>query len=157
MTPQNRRERVIEAWMVSILQDGGIDRCDDLHIDTIDKKWNKREHWLDAGLLAFQLALSLKQKHASDTTLSLAYSLESGEQRRGIDFHSPREVEAQFNWSPPSLYLFHRGAEPWIKDHADILDASKLFGESHSARICYYFEFRAEGESEYSRSVFLSE
>lgn len=157
MTPQNRRKGVIEAWIVSILQDGGIDRYDDLHIDNIDKKWSKREHWLDAGLLAFQLALPLKQKYASHTTLSLAYSLESGEERRGVDFYSPHELEAQFNWSPPSLYLFYRGAELWIKSHAHILDAFKIFGKSHSARKCYFFEFKAEADDEYSRSIFLSE
>jgi hypothetical protein len=137
MTPQNRRKRVIEAW--------------------IDKKWSKREHWLDAGLLAFELALPLKQKHASGTTLALAYSLESGESRRGVNFYSPHELEAQFNWSPPSLYLFHGGAEPWIKGHVDILDASTKFGESYSARKCYFFEFKADGEAEYLRSVFMSE
>ena len=157
MTPQNRRDKVIEAWMLSILQDGGIDRYDDLHIDKIDRRWNKREHWLEAGLLAFQIALPLKQKHAPDTTLSLAYSLESGEHRRGIDFHSPCELEQQFDWSSPSLYLFHRAAEPWIKAHADMLDSSKIFGESHSGRFCCFFEFIAQGDSENSRSVFLSE
>jgi hypothetical protein len=35
-------EQIIEKWMLTVSQNGGIQRSDDLHIDRIDEAWRSR-------------------------------------------------------------------------------------------------------------------
>ena len=156
MTMQEERQARIEAWMTTVARDGGVERYDDLHIDQIDPKWAAREHWLQAGLEAYCIGVRLRDTHRLDLTAALALSLVSGERRRGVTFKTPNELQAELDWSPPSLYLFHREREPWIQPGAGAipLDAVAVF-HAPEARDCYYMEFKQTGSAEYSRSVFL--
>jgi hypothetical protein len=36
------RERVIEQWILRVIVDGGMDRCDDLQVDQIDPAWKRK-------------------------------------------------------------------------------------------------------------------
>src|SRR5205823_7302631 len=109
--------------------------------DQIDNDWRDRECWLKGGLRAYELAISLRDDNRLDLTVALAFSLQSGEQPRGVDFTTSLELASEFDWSPPSLYLFRRGSEPWVETIPHVgsrtyssvikyLDASKLFGAS---------------------------
>jgi hypothetical protein len=159
MTIRIERQKVIEAWMVANIGDGGIERYDDLHIDRIDEHWARREQWLQGGLEAFRLALGLRDQHRLAPTVALAYSLRSGEEPLGANFRTPDEFHAQLDWSPPSLYLFDCGREPWPQSDGvvvQLIDVNILFATSLSAKACYYMEFKQTGSIEYSRSVFVT-
>lgn len=156
---QTERENVIEVWMTRVIHDGGLERYEDLHIDQIDSEWAPRSQWVDAGLEAHQLAVRVRDRLGLAMKVVLAYSLESGEQPMGIDFEIARELQAKLDWSPPSLYLFRIGSEPWTGSGEAIatrLDAPRLFGTEVQTRDCYYLEFKQEDVSEYGRTLFLA-
>jgi hypothetical protein len=164
MTAQDsHRIAVIKKWMLSTISDGGVGRYDDLHIDQIDKNWKDRSEWLNAGLAAYRLAIDLRDQHQLDFTVSLAFSLQSGDKPRGLDFTSSQELGDVLDWSPPSLYLFRMGEEPWVspqQSSSDLrlvtIDTSRLFGHKIDARGCYFMEFRNVGTNEYYRSIHIA-
>jgi hypothetical protein len=155
----SRARGAIEAWFTAIVQDGGVERYDHLHIDKIDARWARREHWLEGGTEAFRLTRRVRDRHGLALIVALAYSLESGEALRGMNFRTPDEFQAQLDWSPPSLYLFHPNHDPWNQSGAEVvkpIDVTTLFGNTLDAKGCYYMEFRQAGSTEYSRSVFVA-
>src|SRR5436190_1923470 len=110
MKRASERQQVIERWMLAISDDGGLKRHDDLHVDQIDGEWGSRDRWLDAGLEAYQTALKLRVSHQLAVVVVLAFSLTETVTQPPKD---RSELEAAFDWSPPSLYLFGIGDAPW--------------------------------------------
>jgi hypothetical protein len=104
------RERVIEQWILRVIADGEMDRYDDLHLDQIDPAWKPKETWVNAALEAHRTAVELRTAHMLDVVVVLAFSLND---RAAYPLNGRRALEAALDWSPPSLYLFRRGAEPW--------------------------------------------
>jgi len=157
MTLHEIREKRVEKWLSTIVRDSGIDRYDDLHVDQIDPGWAAKEEWIRAGLEAFGIAARLRDFHGMELTVVLAFSLESGEEPRGVTFRTSSELQAELDWSPPSLYLFPAKHEPWIERCGDFvtLDASLVFNMPEGLA-CYYMEFKSPESAEYSRSVFLA-
>jgi hypothetical protein len=115
------QQLTIERWMRDVIADGGIDRHDDLHVDQIDRQWTARERWLEAGSRALSMAVGLRNRIAPDLTVALAFSLQSGPERRGPDFNDTMGLQERLDASPPSLYLFRKGEEPWRR----IVDATE--------------------------------
>jgi hypothetical protein len=103
------RKAVIEKWMLTIVQDGGVERYDDLHVDVIDGAWKPKQAWVQAGLIAFQLAVELRNRHQLDFTVALGISLPGSRELIGMDFGSIDELVVKLDSTPPSLYLFNRG------------------------------------------------
>jgi hypothetical protein len=68
------------------------------------------------------------------------------------------------DWSPPSLYLFRQGLEPWNlptdpKNVSEVL--IKNIGEKvrdipKIATNCYYIQFKQPESHEYSRSILIA-
>jgi hypothetical protein len=158
LADNRKHEEAIEKWMLTVVEDGGIRRHDDLHIDKIDPAWKQRAHWVEGGLEAFGVGQVLRDRNGLPLTVALAFSLKSGNRPHGIDFQTRSELEERLGWSPPSLYLFRRGDEPRNKaatGHlAQYLSAS-LFAIQGSGVICYYLEFTQRDVDEYRRSVFI--
>jgi hypothetical protein len=158
MTGLEERESRIQNWITEVLSGGGIDQYDDLHLNQIDGEWAGKEHWLQGGLEAYRIAVRLRNSQAPNLKVVLAYSLNTSEIPQGVNFGTTEALQSQLDWSPPSLYLFHRGREPWTQpvDKAVCLNAESLFGSPLESVECYYVEFKQPGSSEYLRSVFLA-
>jgi hypothetical protein len=168
MIAREAKRSVIENWMRSSIQDGGIERFDDLHIDQIDPMWRSRSSWIAGALQAYGLAVELRDRFLLDIVVALAFSLRSGEGALGVNFGTLSELEKELDWSPPSLYLFHRGQEPWrasppaqgVAPVAGLfiqrMDAPSLFGTAVRASECYFLEFKDLSSDEYSRTLFLA-
>jgi hypothetical protein len=168
VTEHDRRESIIEKWMLAIVADEAVG--DALHIDRIDEAWRPREQWIDGGLAAFQIALSLRNTRRVPFALYVVFPLESAATRLGLDFQTRAELQQRLHRSPPSLYLFEPGEGPWdevedAKRERVILDDAivqpldpAIFGGSDLQAHCYYVEFRRIkiGEKNYCRSVFLT-
>jgi hypothetical protein len=157
------QELTIERWMREAMVDGGIDRYDDLHVDQIDLQWKGRERWLEAGGRALSMAVGLRNRIAPDLTVALAFSLQSGPERQGPDFKDVEALQERLDWSPPSLYLFRKGEEPWRRIvsatepsphdfHMQILEVAGL-EYSTTGFACYFIEFRRSALDETRRSV----
>ena|SRR5271157_2556122 len=165
-----KHRAVIQSWFDSAINDGGIDRYDDLHVDQIDSEWKPRNKWMVSALKSFEIALELRSANVSSQhlTVVLAFALESDVQPQGITFHNREELEKAFCSTPPSLYLFRPGGEFWtqvedskggkVNDDLVIktLIASELFGEMPENIKCIYMEYKRTGDEEYSRDIFLA-
>jgi hypothetical protein len=153
--------------MLAIIQDGGIERYDDLHIDRIDVTWKAREAWIQGGLKAFQLAIKLRDIHNLPFTVGLGISLQGREDLSGVDFESTEELSAKLSVTPPSLYLFNRGTEfhlSWLRaieegnvNQAYSLEEIDLFRNAAPNARCHYMEFLRPSDDVYIRSVFITE
>jgi hypothetical protein len=153
---ESSSEDVVERWMMKITVDGGVDRFDDLHIDKIDLSWKDNGLWVEGAIEAFRMAIRVRDRNHMPLSVGLGFSLVSSEAACGVNFRTKEELRAQLDWSPPSLYLIRQGDEPHTQsESANIqpLDPA-ILGVADSARL-YYLEFRQDGASEYSRSVFI--
>jgi hypothetical protein len=169
MTSPTLHEATIEQWMLSVIQDGGVDRYDDLHLDHIDPRWRSRELWISAGVEAFQLALSLRDRHHLSLTIALAFSLEPSSHPRGFDFTAPEQLQNLLDWSPPSLYLFRRGQEPWLQmtgsEQGNNKSQELIVQAGNSSEVLgpgipgtgYLLEFRQPASEDYSRTFFVAD
>jgi hypothetical protein len=153
-------EKVIRVWMETIARDGGVDRYDDLHVDRIDADWKARKSWVSAGLESFELAVGIRDADKGDLVVVLAFSLDSDEFPKGLNFHTLEELEGEFHATPPSLYLFRPGTEFWTQtaEHVCVEDVDwiSLFGRNHPVRKCLYMEFKRHGSDDYTRSLFVA-
>ena len=160
------RKSVIETWMLTIVQDGGVERYDDLHLDVIDPIWKPKEAWVRAGLIAFQLAVELRDRHHLDFTVGLGFSLPGGRKPIGVNFGSIDELGIKLDSTPPSLYLFKRGQEPAL---TLLLSASNgetlpgplvrtisVFPDIADSAACNYMEYLRPDDTEYRRSIFVT-
>ena len=151
----------IEKWMADTVRDGGIERHDELHIDRIDSAWRRASTWIPASLEVLELATSIgNSDRYRDLSVVLALSLQSMSQNTGVDFANAGELEKELGHTPPSLYIFPRGKEPWTqrkrKDVTVTKIDSSIFGPTLGPKRCFYMEFREPGEDEYYRSLFLT-
>jgi hypothetical protein len=155
-------KRIVESWMLRTLREGGIERYDDLHIDRIDEAWRSPTMWIPAAFQARELALTVRDLHGFDVVVVLAFSLQSGELPRGVDFVTREDLESQVT-GPPSLYLFRKGTEPWrgTADSAEDIVVRRVnpqvFGIAVQIKDCFYMEFRQPNFAEYSRSLFVAD
>ncbi len=110
--------------------------------------------WGDGG---FQLALNARDLHRAEFTVALAFSLETGNGPLGVNFADLPGLESQFDVSPPSLYLFHRGDEPSARPGTGFVEvATDLFPLIPEAHRVLFAEFVQEESGAYARSIFLA-
>ena len=156
----------IDHWLFDNIKNRGFERYEDLHIDQIDPAWKSREYWISGGLAAFREAVHLRDQHELDFAIVLAFSLKVDDETRGIDFRTAEGLEAMLDASPPSLYLFQKGKEPWTESGvregtvvAENIRVSEvdpgIFGTPNVVSRCYYMEFRQVEFKELSRTLFL--
>jgi hypothetical protein len=162
--PHEEWVQVIENWMLTISQDGGIERYDDLHIDIIDPLWRPKPAWMNGGLDAFHAAIKLRDTHKLPFTVGLGLSLDTGGDIGQGGSVSTSDLQVRLNWTPPSLYLFHPGQEPGKDSHraiqegvidADAISARLIFANAATVSDCYYLKFRRVSSDDYTQSVFL--
>jgi hypothetical protein len=161
---QDQHSAIVEQWMTTIIQDGGIDRYDDLHIDRIEKEWADRKSWLSGAIQAFQIALHQRDRHNAALVVAVGFSLICSHQSIGVNFATLDGLEAQLDTSPPSVYLFHAGQEPWQEKRSStnlgdlqnlqIVVCDALVADLLPEKHCYYLEFFRQ--EEYRRSMFIA-
>lgn len=141
------RVAVIDRWMQMVLDTQGVERFDDLHIDRIDPEWKGRDTWINGSSESLKLARKSRQCIAPDKVLALMCSLICGPDE--ILPASLDDLASQIDCSPPSLYLFERGSEPWIKTEGLTLSPlSELFSDC----TCLLMEYQPSLGTERSRS-----
>ena len=160
--PQDRLG-VVEGWMSQVVQDGGVERCDDLHIDVIDPEWKSRNLWAEAAYWAFQTAIEVRDRLKLPLTLGLGMSLCSDELRKDESVRLAQLI-SQVDWTPPSLYLFRPGQEPG-SDLAEAIHSKKIGSDTVSlnfkvldvpaAKTGLFLRFRRMDSDEYTNSAFI--
>ncbi|HEX5423466.1 MAG TPA: hypothetical protein VFW94_07950 [Candidatus Acidoferrales bacterium] len=152
-------DKDIKQWIED--NDKALGEFQELHVDKIDSRWKSRVTWIDAGLEVLAAASRIKLSTGVPRTLAVAYSLRAGIKPTGINFNTRQELAAEIDQSPPSLYMFREGHEPWLAANqctaapTMLRVQGELLGPPAANRTCIYFEFRVPGASEYARSIFV--
>ncbi len=121
---QRRRDR-IQEWMNHVYATGGVERYDDLHIDLIDTEWKPREMWISGGIAALELASSMQATTRQGFVVALGMSLLA---RKPHTIPSTiADLAEQMDWTPPSIYLFQSGQEPW-HEHCECNFIKQILG-----------------------------
>jgi hypothetical protein len=133
---------------------GGVERYDDLHIDLIDAKWKTPTMWISGGLSALTLASSVQAFMGHGLVVVLGISLCAED----IDYPVPSTakdlLEQLDKWTPPSLYLFRSGEEPWHDSRCRRHFIETNFGHVDQDIKGIYLEFRRQ-DGEQGRSFFM--
>ena len=132
-----------------VLATGGIERYDDLHIDEIDLAWRGRESWVDGSSKAIDLAKGLKTSIAPEKTLAIMCALTNDDSEL-VAPRSPNELSEQIDWTPPSLYLFDPGNEPW--GDLETVTVTPTVPMFTGCSECFVMEFTTKNEKELRRT-----
>lgn len=148
-------KRKIKEWLqITICQDKGYLRYDDLHIDQISKFFSKRERWILSVEFCLRVATEINNSKKLPFKILAAISLRYGEKPFGINFKNVDELERELDdYTPPSLYAFP-------------IEGEKKFSDSGMSRIEFlnlylgnyrilYSECKSSTEEEYSRTLWL--
>lgn len=158
MDERQHQRHIIEKWMLSNVRTEGFNRDDDLHIDKIGERWRDRKNWIEGGLKALHLGAELRDKHQLQFTVALGCSLLVSDSSPLVVPRSKEDFTAQLDWSPPSLYLFPKGREPWQEWSGtrilEELSGNVNEGRSGQTPQFYYLEFTQSGAKH--RSVFVA-
>ena len=156
----NEPKETIGKWMLSIIANGGVSRHDDLHVDDINESWSNRDTWVEAGFQALLLGTALRDEHGLNFTVVLAYSLDASRDSCKTTYKRPETLQENMDWSPPSLYLFPRGKEPWTEIEVAVGDVDLVIVERYQnvdkPWIKYWCYMELKLGEEFLRSVFAA-
>ena len=159
---KSQSTQLIEDWMLANIKRRGYERFEELHVDRINSDWKAPDSWNEAGFEAFRLALDAKSRLGLDFVLVLTFGLKSGKTPIGRNFRTPAEFQAQLDSTPPALYLFQKGMEPWTEigrlnagATVEKIDSRSL-GPGAGSNLCFYIDFRPADLEDYSRTVLVA-
>lgn len=143
-------------WIMTNIDTGGFRRCDDRHLDELSPEYRQREIWLDGVKKVATELCTLRQKIPMQFCIAIGMSLISKEVRLGVTYHTAAELDDELTLTPPSVYVFERGKEPWNLQpgDAEIVDQDLL--SINIGGIWYiHFEYRETYEETYRRSSWV--
>lgn len=146
---------IIEKWMRRVVEEQLFSQFPDLHVDQIDPELKVRDRWFPGALRALETAMVVRNDNRWPVTVAVGISLTSGSAPMGVNFGNLNEVEEHFEWTPPSLYMFPLGEEPW-KDE----DCTELSSEYRASSVpemhTYFCEWYDKNDAEFRRSLWLT-
>jgi len=150
-----RIKKKIEKWLqITICQDKGYLRCDDIHIDQISKIFSKRERWILGAEYCLRVATEINSSKKLPFTILAAISLRYGEKPFGINFKNFEELEKELDeYTPPSLYAFPvEGERKFFNSKMLRIEFLNFYPNDY--RILYS-ECKDSIEEEFSRTLWL--
>src|ERR1700732_2141641 len=94
---EREHETIIESWMLTVIEDGGVRRYDDLHVDHIDHEWKSPNLWFPAVFHAQDMAIMIRNRHGFRLSVVAGFSLKGGMKKQGVNFKTRAQLEACFN------------------------------------------------------------
>jgi hypothetical protein len=146
----------IEQWMQDAIVDEGYRRFDDLHVDEIDPRYEEPSLWLQGVAASLDEAASIRDRHSWPFTVAAGISLKSSDIAEGVTIAHPADVVEQFDETPPSLYVFPKGAEPWATEQQSYTEIPVSAVVADRGARCYFSEKFDDGDKEYRRTVWVS-
>lgn len=146
------RDRV-SKWIAehdSIVAPG---RIIDVHVNELDDSLSPRDRWIGGvqRVLAEGTVLI-----GAERTLAGCVSLRSSSERVGINFRDEAELFRELDRTPPSIYLFQVGSEPWNDQNHDFVRVDPPLALSILANATtLYLEYKEPLEAEFRRSLWV--
>lgn len=147
----------VEAWVERVVGSRSYRQFEDLHVDAVEAAFEARETWVSAAIALLDVAALQVGRLGAPVTPAVGFSLVSGEFPKGLSIESVDELTQELDDSPPSLYLFDRGAEPWRADD-DCIEWGHSLGLVREAGLRYYLrQWIDDQDAEYRRSFWIAQ
>lgn len=150
------QKRTVEQWLEDAVVHESFRRFDDLHIDEIDSRYDDPSLWMPGILAALDEAVKIRDRRNWPFTVAAGISLKSSAAAQGETIKRPDDLVSQFDETPPSLYVFPRGAEPWNTERQlyTEISADAVVGDSRGR--CYFSEKFDNADNAYRRTIWIS-
>jgi hypothetical protein len=156
MSIPDMQHRIIAQWMQDVVVNEGYRRFDDLHIDDVDPRYEDPRLWMPGITAALNEAVSIRDLHNWPFTVAAGISLMSSEIAQGPAIRNPDDVVQQIDETPPSLYVFPKGGEPWHTQQQSYTKMPDGAVTTDSRACCYFSEQFDSTDQEYRRVVWIS-
>lgn len=155
MIDEIARER-IARWIRDTMAEGKLDEFNDLHVDQISSQFRPKELWITASEHALDAARKLLGASGETLTLAIGISLTAFAAPVGLRATSSLDLVAELDWTPPSLYLFRHGAEPWLAvEGEECTELPRAFRTDAPEGKAFFCEWYHELDREFRRTVWL--
>jgi hypothetical protein len=104
----------LEEWISTVAADGGVE-ADSLHINQLDPVLQDRQAWKDGAIELLLTAGTLRDLHDWPVEIAAGMSLEATPPSVGLEAATLEDLFGLGDWSPPNLYVFAKGSEPWAE------------------------------------------
>jgi hypothetical protein len=151
----------VRNWLAEV-KDLTSSYAHDWHIDHVDPSFARAADPLAAGGYSFRLACALRDEARLDVVVALLFSLGAATAAVPPDVSSAAALRAALDWSPPALYAFGRGREPWHPSQrvAGVtyarLMSERVFAEYGLPADAEFMAFRNASHDEFNRSLAFS-
>jgi len=146
----------IADWFDHVVTTGGYKRFEDLHVDDMDSEYRRRDRWIDGAIAGLNAAAKVRDLRQAPFTVAAGFALLSNPQRVGLSAQVLRDVQREFDFSPPSLYVFERKHEPWLTDEDFVEWNGQMYAGDAGPTHAYLREWYDEDEELYHRSFWLA-
>lgn len=153
---ENSLKQRIHSWMTRVIQEGTHVSFDDLHVDEISDRFCDRPAWFDGAVECLQIAALIRNAEQRPFTVAVGFSLRSNPVPTGLMSSKIVDLIQEIDNSPPSLYLFEKGNEPWRTDE-DFSEASIDFQPRMNIRMRTYLrEWYDDNDADFRRSFWIA-
>lgn len=130
----------LQNWVNQVINDKLWEKYVDLHINEIDKKFEKKQNWIKGGLFLLNCILSLIDRSRYDVFLVIPLSCTTRED--SLVFTKLELLEEELDITPPSFYLFPKGE----RNYLDTIKNTKYLDFFIKNMDVYYKEEEENGE-----------
>jgi hypothetical protein len=129
----------------------------DVHIDELDPNLKHPEQWISGiqGLLAEGCDM-MSRWHDRRCVLAGCIALRFSSEELGVNFSCERDLNREIDITPPSLYMFADGTEPWADRTQGFVPLDRRLCLSILPQVTIlYLEYQEPTEIEFRRSLWL--
>jgi len=145
----------LQVWLNQCLAIVTQTKWCDTHIDDIEPTVTFQE-WFEKAYELLIEGVAYLRSMSTNHTLVACISLRSDTIPFGLNFKSLAELQDEFNMTPPSLYVFYRGFEPWVQPTSNFVLINSEVVHMQSKEISLlYLEYREEDQLEFRRSLWM--
>ncbi|MGB7589538.1 MAG: hypothetical protein WBM00_12615 [Solirubrobacterales bacterium] len=155
--PRQSPKPVVEAWFNRASAHVGAALFDDLHVTAADPTLRGPGDWYGAALRLLEDACAVRDAHQSQATVALAVSLRSGQKPLEGDLPRGESLsDVMDRTTPPSVYVFSRGAAELVDDPSAHALAACPILVPHIRTRCFLREWMDSADGEYRRVLWVT-
>jgi hypothetical protein len=106
----------VHEWVAERCRTKDYRRFVDLHLDDVEAAFAERSTWFGAAIAVVDAAGRSVRRLSEPVQPAVGFSLQGGSVPVGFLMSEVKDLLAQSDDSPPSLYLFDPGEAPWEND-----------------------------------------
>ncbi len=146
-------EKKLATWIDRSAAHPGI--ASEIHIDEISKKYMRPKTWITGTVDLLREANTELKAEGIKGVIVAAFTLRSFPEYQGANYADRKQLAAQFEMAPPSLYHFLTVRTLLLKKHRCISINVKTFPLPSQSWSLLHCEYKEKTDVEYRRSLWL--